>query len=311
LTFFWVGLLVWVVLGFMGEDIVEDTSVFSSVFDGYFVHFNSPPSTASHSRFLDSLKAKNHANGFLRQVESVKMSQNLIIKNPTKQALFSLNMQNVNDLFPGFAPGDFAVIHGSPTVTSLSSLLCVRAQLPTLLGGLSSSVVFIDGGNNFRLYQISRLSQIHHLDPNQTLDNIYLARAFTAYQMTALIMERLKDAVEKYNAKLVIISDIAGLFLDKDIQDEEARRVYSQVVAYLQNFARQHQIILIATYPSRQNNSRNAYLQNVTFGRANVILALRQTMYDREFILEKHPRFMLGTAEFPSENLTLTDFMQG
>jgi hypothetical protein len=237
------------------------------------------------------------------------MSQNLLIKNPTKQALFSLNMQNVNDLFPGFAPGDFAVIYGSPSITSLTSLLCVRAQLPSQIGGLSSSVVYIDGGNTFRLYQISRLSQIYHLDPEQTLDHIYLARAFTAYQMTALIMERLKDAVEKYNAKLVIVSDIADLFLDKDIPDEEARRVFSQVVAYLQSFARQHQIILIATYPSRHSNSRNNYLQNVTCERANIVLALKQTMYDHEFILEKHPRFMLGTAEFPSENLTLTDFM--
>ena len=237
------------------------------------------------------------------------MSQNLLVKNPAKQALFSLNMRNVNDLFPGFAPGDFAVIYGSASVTSLTSLLCVRAQLPSQIGCLNSRVVFIDGGNAFRLYQISRLAQIHHLDPEKTLDHVYLARAFTAYQMTALIMERLKDAVEKYNAKLVIIADIAGLFLDKDIQDEEARRVYCQVMAYLQNFARQHQIILIATYPPRQNNSRSAYLQNVTCGRANVVLALKQTTYDREFILEKHPRFMLGTAEFPSENLTLTDFM--
>ena len=242
------------------------------------------------------------------------MSQNMLIKPALKQTqtqtLFSLNMRNINDLFPGFAPGDFAVIYGSPSVISLTSMLCVRAQLPNQIGGLSSNVVFIDGGNTFRLYHISRLAQIHHLDPKQALERIYLSRAFTAYQMTALIMERLKDAVEKYNAKLVVISDIAGLFLDKDIPDEEARHVFSQVAAYLQNFAREKQIILIATYPPRQNSNRNAYLQALTCQKANVILALKQTMYDREFILEKHPRFMLGTAEFPSENLTLTDFMQ-
>ncbi len=244
------------------------------------------------------------------------MSQNILVK-PTlvntaaKQELFSLNMRNVNDLFPGFAPGDFAVVYGSPSVISLTSLLCVRAQLPTQLGGLSSNVVFIDGGNTFRLYQVSRLAQLHHLDPKQALDKVYLSRAFTAYQMTSLIMERLKNAVEKYNAKLVIISDIAGLFLDKDIPEEEAKRVFSQIVAYLQNFARQNQIILIATYPPRQKSNRNAYLQTVTCERANVVLALKQTMYDREFTLEKHPRFMLGAAEYPTENLTLTDFLQG
>jgi len=241
------------------------------------------------------------------------MSQNILVKPTTMQtqALFSLNMRNVNDLFPGFAPGDFAVIYGSSSVISLTSLLCVRAQLPTQLGGLSSNVVLIDGGNTFRLYQVARLAQLHHLDPKQALDKIHLARAFTAYQMTALIMERLKDVVEKHNAKLVIISDIAGLFIDKDIPNEEARRVFSQVIAYLQSFARQYQIILIATCPPRQNSIRSTYLQTEICGKANVALAIRQTMYDREFILEKHPSLMLGSAEFPSENLTLTDFMQG
>jgi hypothetical protein len=239
------------------------------------------------------------------------MSQNLIIQTKPKAptTLFSLNMRNVDVLFPGFAPGDFAVIYGSPSAVFLTSMLCVKAQLPIQLGGLSSNVVFIDGGNTFRLYQVARLAQIHQLNPKQALDRIYLSRAFTAYQMTSLIMERLKEAVEKFNAKLVIISDIAGLFLDKDIPDEEARRVFSQVTAYLQNFAREKQIILLATYMPHQNNSRNLYLHTLTCGRANVVIALRQTQYDRELALEKHPRFVLGSAEFPSDNLTLTDFM--
>jgi predicted ATP-dependent serine protease len=236
------------------------------------------------------------------------MSQNILVAPTKRQELFSLNMKNVNDLFPGFAPGDFALIYGSPSIISLTSLLCVRSQLPAQLGGLSSNVVYIDGGNTFRLYQISRLAQLHHLNPKQVLDRIFLSRAFTAYQLTTLIMERLKDAVEKYNAKLVIISDIAGMFLDKDIPEEEARSIYSQVLGYLQGFARQQNIILLATYHPRQNNDRNACFQTMSCAKASVVLALKQTLYDREFVLEKHPRFMLGSAEFPPEHLTLNDF---
>jgi hypothetical protein len=239
------------------------------------------------------------------------MLQNTVTRTIAPQTLFSLNMRNLDGLFPGFAAGDFAVLYGSPSVAALASMLCVRAQLPRQLGGLSSNVVFIDGGNTFKLYNVTRLAKLHQIDPKQTLDRIYISRAFTAYQMTSLIMDHLKDAVKRFNAKLVIISDIAGLFLDKDVSDDEARRVFSQVTAYLQNFARENQLILIATYPPRQNNSRNLYLQALTCGRANVVIALQQTKYEREFILEKHPRFMLGTAEFSPENPTLTDFMQG
>jgi hypothetical protein len=219
-------------------------------------------------------------------------------------------MRNVNALFPGFTVGDFVVLRGSPSVLSLSSLLCVRAQLPVQRGGLGSNVVFVDGGNTFQLDHVTRLARLHGLDPKQTLERIYISRAFTAYQMTALILEKLKETVKRYNAKLAVISDLSGFFLDKDVGETEARRVYSQVVAYLSNFAKENQIILVATCPPHKESKRNSFLDAVTRGKANTVISLRQTRYEREFILEKHPRYVLGSAELPSEILTLDRFFE-
>ncbi len=227
------------------------------------------------------------------------------------QPLLTLNMRNVSRLFPGFTAGDFAVLHGSDAVTSLVSLLCIRAQLPTQLGGLGSNVIFIDGGNTFRLYQVARLAQLHRLNPKEALNRIYISRAFTAYQITSLVMDKLKETTKKHNAKLVILSDIAGFFLDKDVPEEEARNVFSQVTAGLSKFARENQLILIATYPPHQETRRNSYLHTLTCARANVVIALRQSQCYREFTLEKHPHHILGTVELPSEDLTLTEFMEG
>jgi hypothetical protein len=182
--------------------------------------------------------------------------------------------------------------------------------LPTQIGGLGSDVIFVDGGNTFRLYQVARLAQLHQLNPREVLERIYISRAFTAYQMTSLIMEKLKETVKRHDAKLVITSDIAGFFSDRDIPDEEAHRVFSQVTTYLSTLAKENQLILIATYPPHQDTRRNTFLHTLTCGRANVVISLRQTKYDRELVLEKHPRFVLGSAEFPSENLTLTEFME-
>jgi hypothetical protein len=148
------------------------------------------------------------------------MSQNTLVKTTPSQPLLSLNIRNINRLFPGFTIGASALIYGSTSVLSLESFLCVRAQLPAQLGGLGSNVVFVDGGNTFRLYQIASLAKLHQLDPKQTLERIYLSRAFTAYQMTALILEKLKETVNQFDAKLAIISDIAGFFLDKDVPEE-------------------------------------------------------------------------------------------
>ena len=237
------------------------------------------------------------------------MSQNVIVKPTPSQPIFPLNIRGVNEVFPGFSLGDLAVLQGT-SVSTLTSMLCVKAQLPTQLGGLQSSVIFIDGGNTFRLYQIAQLAQIHHLNPKKVLDNIFVSRAFTAYQETALIRHHLKEAVKKYNAKIVIISDIAGFFLDKDIPEDEAQRIFSQVTTFLSNFARENQIIVIATYPSHDDTTRNTSLHTLTFSKASVVLSLRKTSYARQFVLEKHPYLSLGVAELPLEDLTLADFAE-
>ena len=234
-----------------------------------------------------------------------------LVKPTITQQLFSLNMPGIDELFPGFAPGDFAVLYGSPSVISLTSLLCIRAQLPLQLGGLESNVVFIDGGNTFRLYKITRLAQLHQLNPQEVLERIFISRAFTAYQLTSLIIDKLEETIKTYNAKLVVISDIAGFFLDNDVPHGEAQRVYSQIINYLSSFAKKHQIIVIATYLPYSGSRRNSSLQEVTCSRASTVLAFTKTLYTREITLEKHPSFVLGTAELPSENLTLTDFMGG
>jgi hypothetical protein len=184
----------------------------------------------------------------------------------------------------------------------------VKAQLPTQLGGLQSTVVFIEGGNTFRLYQIAQLAQIHHLNPKKVLDNIFISRAFTAYQETHLIMHQLKEAIKTYNSKLVIISDFAGYFLDTDISEVEALRIFSHVATFVSNFARENHVIVIATYPQHADTLRNSLLHKQTFAKANVVLSISRTAYARKIALEKHPYLPLGAAELQNESLTIADF---
>lgn len=240
------------------------------------------------------------------------MLKNQIVKPAIAQrskTVFSFNIPQVDELFPGFTLGDFAVLYGSPSVISLTSLLCVRAQLPPQLGGLASKVIFIDGGNTFRLYKIARLAQLHQLNPNETLASIYISRAFTAYQLTSLIMEKLEETIQRYNAKVVVISDIAGFFLDQNVSAEEAQTVYSQIVSYLLEFAKKHQIILIATYLPYERSKRNNCLQDMIITSANTVLCFTTTKYTKKVTLEKHPLYMLGVAKLSSENRTLMDFI--
>lgn len=232
-----------------------------------------------------------------------------LAKLTAPQQLLSLNLRNLDTFFPGFAPGDFSLICGSAAST-IVALLCVRAQLTRQLGGLSSNVIFLDGGNTFELYKIAELARMHHLQPKQVLDHIYISRAFTAYQLVTLIMQKMELATKTYNAKTVIVSDLSGFFLDKDIPEFEAKRLFSQTTTFLSNFAREKNITLIATYLPHRNEKLNCELQNLATAKSSVVLSLKRTKYERIISLDKHPHLKLGSMELPSQTTRLTDVIE-
>ena len=77
-------------------------------------------------------------------------------------------------------------------------------------------------------------------------------------------MEKLEEALAVSNAKIVVISDIVCPFLSDNVDDQEARAVYSQIMSYLANFAKRHRIIIVATYLSHESNRRNSTLQEIS-----------------------------------------------
>ena len=217
---------------------------------------------------------------------------------------FTFNIPDIDGLFPGFKAGDFAVLYGPQSLNSLTSLLCVRAQMPANLGGLESTVVFIDCANSYSLSNIQ-----FQLDAKDPLERVLNMRVFTAYRLTSLIMEKLQDAVENKDAKIVVISDIACPFLYDNVNDQEAKTVYSQIMGYLANFAKKHHIIIIASYLTHESSRRNSVLQEITSAKANTVLRFTKTPYTKEVELEKHPSYMLGVADLTYENHAITNFM--
>jgi hypothetical protein len=128
--------------------------------------------------------------------------------------------------------------------------------------------------------------------------------------MTAIVLEKLKETVVRFDSKLLVISDIAGLYLDKDVPPKEAKDVFNQLTVYLSRFAEENQLIVLATYFPHYPSRRNAFLKEAACGRANVVMSVRPTLFGQQLVLEKHPLFSLGYAEFPSENLTIDQFME-
>ena len=193
---------------------------------------------------------------------------------------------------------------------TLSWLLCVRCQLPEEQGGLGSPVVLVDGGNTFDLYGVSSIAQQYGMDPKNVLERILISRAFTAYQLTSLIINGLKLAVDKFKAKLVVISDIIGLYLDRDVPKTEAKDVFNKLTLFLSEFPKENGVTIVATHPTGKPSPRSLFMELALLGRAGVVIRVKGSHPALKFALEKHPLYKPGTAEFPSEGITLREFTE-
>ncbi|UCE57961.1 MAG: hypothetical protein JSW19_01865 [Candidatus Bathyarchaeota archaeon] len=223
--------------------------------------------------------------------------------------VLALGIPKLDEFFPGFQNGDFAVLVGRPLCTKLSFLLSVRCQLPLRKGGLNSRVVYIDGGNTFDPYVVSAIAQEYGLEPRSVLKRIVVSRAFTVYQLTALVFERLEETLKRYRSKLVVISDICGLFLDRDVPKIEGRNLFLKITRYLLEVASRRQAIVVASYFPRLH-PRSHFLEAVLFGRTGIVISFKECAGGLKFVLEDHPSIKPFTIDLPSNPGTMDMFIE-
>jgi meiotic recombination protein DMC1 len=95
--------------------------------------------------------------------------------------------------------------------TQLCHTLCVTAQLPIDASGGNGRVAFIDTEGTFRPERITPIANRFGLDPTQTLNNIFYARAYTYEHQDALITMIAAKMVEERFA-LLVVDSITALF---------------------------------------------------------------------------------------------------
>ena len=180
--------------------------------------------------------------------------------------------------------GQLAALNGKAS-HSLPLLLCVRAELPKAIG-LDSDVIFIDGGNSFDAYLISEHAIKQEINPEGTLRRIHVSRAFTYHQLNRLITEKLPHAIDQFNAKLAVISDITQLYCDPDIKNkQEALDVFRKNIRSLAALAEQKSVLILAT--SLQTRSRR--MNSILLHTAHVSARLDDRNTFTELTLNRHP----------------------
>jgi len=223
----------------------------------------------------------------------------------------SLGLPEVDEVYHGFEYGDFGVLYGD-WIYFLSSLLSVRGVMPPAMGGLGSPVVFVDGGNSFNPYFIGEIARGYGLDPREVLSSIHVSRAFTAYQLSALVLERLEPFISTKGAGLVLVSDVASLFLDRDIPKTEAKELFLKVCAKLSDIAEKRKWIVLATYRQPYRSKLGMFVEAALFGRSNVLIRLERRGNIMIFDLQVHHRMnpIKIRIDLPTKDAKLTSYLK-
>lgn len=112
-----------------------------------------------------------------------------------------IETQAITELFGMYGSGKTQVAHQ----------LAINAQLPPKEGGLGGNAIYIDTENTFRPERIQQMATAKGLDPNKTLKNIFVARAYNSdHQM--LLAEKASEIMKEKNVKLVIVDSLTAHF---------------------------------------------------------------------------------------------------
>ena len=200
-----------------------------------------------------------------------------------------------------FAPGEVTVWAGpSVAIEPLLELLYVGSARA---GG---RVSLLEGANRFHPYRIGELGRAFGVDARETVRRIRLARAFTAYQMVALVDGWASEAL-RHPPTLLVGHDLPALFADDEIPVEEQDGLLRRVARGLAALLRRVDLPLLLTlgpdgaerFPGLVDAGPR-WSDYVTFDRGPASLRLRAMRDDARLTLVARPAGQLGLEGFQS-----------
>ncbi len=140
-----------------------------------------------------------------------------------------------------FLPGE-ATLWCGPRVAVEPVLELLYAGCAQVKGRVS----LLEGANRFHPYRVGELGRSLGGDATATLRRIRLARAFTAYQMVALVDGWASEA-RRHPPTLLIGHDLPTLFSDPEIRDDERTALLRHVARSLRRLADAVRVPLLLT----------------------------------------------------------------
>lgn len=166
---------------------------------------------------------------------------------------------------------------GQLTVLDASSALLWDVSLGALCQATRHGwAVAVDGGNSLDPYILAKHARRAGLAPRRALQGMRIARAFTAYQLSALLEETLLDEVIDHTPALVLVSCLPEMYMDEDVPWVEANALVERAMALLRGIAREHGCAVLATNAGPTKLASRPRLRTLVYTADRVVRLLAQ-----------------------------------
>src|SRR5271170_346091 len=171
-------------------------------------------------------------------------------------------------------------------------------------------VSLLEGANRFHPYRVGELGRSLGVDATETLRRIRLARAFTAYQVVALVDGWAAEA-RRHPPTLLVAHDLPALFAADEVPDDERAALLRHVARTLRTLADDVRAPLLLTldpggldrFPGLADEGPR-WCDLVTFVRGPGTLRLRALRDDARLAFVPRPGGQRGMEEFGGGSAT-------
>ncbi|MDP7265859.1 MAG: hypothetical protein QGH39_09925 [Candidatus Thermoplasmatota archaeon] len=129
----------------------------------------------------------------------------------------SFGEPGLDRFFGPLEPGTITYIESSTSFLFDVTYKIIAAALRDL----RSRAVHVDGCNMLNPYRMVKTMKRFRMNSANALERVSVCRAFTAYQMSAIIDNALEERVR--DAALLVVSGIQYLYQDRDMRHKEAK----------------------------------------------------------------------------------------
>jgi hypothetical protein len=169
-------------------------------------------------------------------------------------------------------------------------------------------ISLLEGANRFHPYRVGELGRSLGVDATETLHRIRLARAFTAYQMVALVDGWAAEA-RRHPPTLLVAHNLPALFTADEIPDDERAALLRHVARTLRTLTDSVPVPLLVTlepdglerFPGLTDEGPR-WCDYLSFARAPGTLKVRALRDDARLALVPRPAGQHGIEEFGDDS---------